>query len=247
MQPVAASDDITAAEYDRYRTSAPPDLYARLREFGVAASARVLDIGIGTGLAAAPLAAEGATIAGADPSAAMVAKARARFPNAEIVQASAEQLPFADASFDAAIAADVFHLVDQEAALGEARRVVRKGGAVALWWATLAGDNAVLGLRGAAAREAGTAAVPEALGGGFRSFYAAPFADRALRVVPWQHDTTVAGWIGYERTRAEVHRALGARAGAWLQALEQAMIQSYGSPDAAVRVRLLYYLYVGIV
>ena len=247
MHPVAAPDDVSVADYDRYRFAAPPELYERLRELGLAKTAKVVDVGIGTGLASVPLAAEGAAISGVDPSAAMVAQARGRFPQAQIVQASAEHLPFGDAAFDAAIAADVFHLVDQEAALREAMRVVRKGGLVAMWWPTLSNDTSILGLRATASRESGTGPVPEALGGGFRAFYAAPFADRTLRVIPSIRDTTVAGWTGYERTRGEVYRALGNRAGAWLGALEEAMIRNYGSSDARVRAALLFYLYVGVV
>ena len=247
MQHTAVSDESVAADYDRYRWPAPLDLYARLRELGVKPSAKVLDAGIGTGLASLPLAAEGASITGVDASPAMVAQARARLAQAQIVQAQVEQLPFPDAAFDAALAADVLHVVDQEAALAELRRVVRKGGLVAVWWPTLSTESDVLGLRAAASRAAGTPAVPEALGGGFRAFYAAPFADRALRVVPGIRETTVAGWIGYERTRSEVHRALGAQAESWLRALEHEMVRTYGSLDAPVRVRLMYYLYAGTI
>jgi SAM-dependent methyltransferase len=176
----------------------------------------------------------------------MLAKARVRLPQAELVQAHPEHLPFADGAFDAAIAADAFHLVDdQRAALAQLLRVVRRGGPVALWFTVFSRDADVLAHRGAASRLLGLSPVPEPLSGGFRSFYAAPFAGRSLRVVPRILDTTVAGWIGFERTRAEVWAAYGERADAWYDALEAELVRAYGRTEARMRVPCVQYVYVG--
>ena len=223
-----SSTGATATQYDRYRWSPNTELYDVLRTFGIGGAVRVLDLSVGK-QACAPLADAGATVSAHDPQ-------------------RAEQLPFGDASFDAAICADAFHLVgDQPAAFGELLRVVRPGGRVVLWWATLPTDCDILGHRAAAAREAGLAPAPDGLSGGFRSFYAAPFSDRAMRVVPMLLETSVEQWIGYERSRADVHNAYGSAAERWYDALERHLVRAYGAPDARLRLRLLQYVYIGTV
>jgi ubiquinone/menaquinone biosynthesis C-methylase UbiE len=89
---------------------------------------RVLDAGCGTGVVAAALA-ERAHVTGVDPEPEMLAVARRRLPpEVELLRASAEELPFADASFDAAVLRLVVHLLDRPRALAELRRVLAPGG-----------------------------------------------------------------------------------------------------------------------
>jgi ubiquinone/menaquinone biosynthesis C-methylase UbiE len=243
---VSGHDDL-AANYDRQRSSAPFEIYEILREHGLVSGRRVLDVGIGTGLASEPLASAGVTITGIDPSAEMLAGARARLPQAELVTGRAESLPFAPGSFDAAIAADVFQFVDQAVALGELLRVVRKGGTVAIWWQSISTEAEILGHRGAASRDLGLDVIPDPTTRGFRSFYAASFTARTVRVVPTLIRATVQGWMSLEFTRAEVRAAYGARARAWLDALGGHLVRAYGSPDAPMTVRAVSYLYLGTV
>ena len=98
---------------------------------------KVLDIGSGAGLLAHELAAEvGAvgSVDGIDPSESMLALARRRRPavgaaEIRVVTGDACALPFADGSFDAAVATQVYEYVhDMPTALGEAFRVLRPGG-----------------------------------------------------------------------------------------------------------------------
>ncbi|MBV8269122.1 MAG: methyltransferase domain-containing protein [Planctomycetaceae bacterium] len=90
---------------------------------------RVLDLGCGKGRFAARLAESGADVVGIDLSAAMLAEAE----GLALVRGSARRLPFASASFDAVVAVEVFeHLADVDAALREARRVLRPGGVLAI-------------------------------------------------------------------------------------------------------------------
>ena len=88
----------------------------------------VLEVGAGTGrqLAHHP---PGVSLTAVDPDAAALRRAAGRAPRARLVVAQAEALPFPDGSFDWLIFALVLCTVrDPEAALGEARRVLRPGG-----------------------------------------------------------------------------------------------------------------------
>jgi SAM-dependent methyltransferase len=99
----------------------------------VAASSRVLDVGCGRGDLCAAAAQRGARPVGVDLAEGMVQAAREAHPGLEFRRADAEDLPFADASFDAALGAFVVnHLPRPERAAAELRRVVAPGGRVAL-------------------------------------------------------------------------------------------------------------------
>ena len=100
---------------------------------GVGAGQRVVDVGAGTGALTAELAQRGAETAAAEPSAAFVAALRARFPGVDVQEAAAEELPWPDESFDAALAQLVVTFMsDAPMGLAEMRRVVRPGGTVAV-------------------------------------------------------------------------------------------------------------------
>ena len=88
----------------------------------------ILDIGCGPGALARVLVAEGARVTGIDPGEAALARAREAVPDARFEAASAEALPFADASFDGAVLLNALHHVPEPGqALAEAARVLRPG------------------------------------------------------------------------------------------------------------------------
>jgi demethylmenaquinone methyltransferase/2-methoxy-6-polyprenyl-1,4-benzoquinol methylase len=93
----------------------------------------VLDVATGTGLVAAELVRRGFRVTGVDQSPEMLASARRRFgPRVELVEASAEALPFDDASFDhLAVTYLLRYVEDPAATLVELARAVRPGGVVA--------------------------------------------------------------------------------------------------------------------
>jgi SAM-dependent methyltransferase len=106
---------------------------------------RVLDVGCGTGALTATVldVADPAEVIGVDPSEGYLAQATATVSDrrARFEVAAAESLPLDDASFDVVVSGLVLNFVsDPAVALGEAVRVVRRGGTVAAYvWDYAAG------------------------------------------------------------------------------------------------------------
>jgi ubiquinone/menaquinone biosynthesis C-methylase UbiE len=95
---------------------------------------KVLDVGCGTGLMSAKLAATGRRVVGVDISAAMVKRARMRNDGRmEFSLGDAERLPFPEHSFGAVVNLISFHhYPDPLRAACEFRRVLRPGGRLVL-------------------------------------------------------------------------------------------------------------------
>jgi SAM-dependent methyltransferase len=121
--------------YDRFMGVYSVQLAPQLADLaGVEPGRRVRDVGGGPGaLSTEHVARHGpAAVSAVDPSETFVAAARERLPGVAVERASAEQLPFPDDSFDAAIAQLVVHFMsDPVAGLAEMGRVTRTGGVVA--------------------------------------------------------------------------------------------------------------------
>jgi SAM-dependent methyltransferase len=95
---------------------------------------RVLDVGCGPGVLTAVLVQRyGASRVDAiDPTPPFVAAARERLPGVDVREGAAEELPYADASYDAALAQLVIHFMkDPAQGVAEMVRVTRHGGSVA--------------------------------------------------------------------------------------------------------------------
>lgn len=151
----------------------------------------VLDVATGTGLVAAELLRRGFEVTGLDQSPGMLEVARRRFDDrVELVEGSAESLPFADGGFDHLTVTYLLRYVDDPGAtLAELARVVGSGGVVAslefgvprgparlLWEAYV---QAVLPLAGRALRN-GWQEVGGFLGGSIREFWSRYPLERQL-------------------------------------------------------------------
>jgi len=100
-----------------------------LDSVGVKSGVKLLDIASGPGYVAAAAAKRGAIVVGVDFSAAMVADAQRRHPGIDFREGDAEQLPFGNGLFDAAVMNfGILHLARPEQALVEAHRVLRAAG-----------------------------------------------------------------------------------------------------------------------
>jgi len=121
------SFDVTADAYDRFMGRYSVGLAAQMADLaGVAQGQRVLDVGCGPGALTHELVTRlGAdAVAAVDPSESFVAAASARNPGVDVRLAPAEELPFDDREFDAAIAQLVVHFMkDPVTGLREMGRV----------------------------------------------------------------------------------------------------------------------------
>jgi ubiquinone/menaquinone biosynthesis C-methylase UbiE len=138
-----------AAMYDRsLKASEEAGLGEMRRELLAGAAGRVLELGAGTGLNLDlyPEAVEELVLVEPDPHMAKRLRARlaASSRRASVLEAPAERLPQADASFDIAVATLVFCTIpDPAAALAELRRVLVPGGRLLLIEHVRANDPAL--------------------------------------------------------------------------------------------------------
>jgi SAM-dependent methyltransferase len=134
--------------YDRHIGRYSAELARGLVELaGVAAGHEVLDVGCGTGLLTVELATVvgGDHVSAVDPSEPFATTCRRRVPEADVRVAAAEQLPFADRSFDRVLSQLVLtFLDDQDAGVREMVRVTRPGGTVATCVWDYAGEMTLL-------------------------------------------------------------------------------------------------------
>jgi SAM-dependent methyltransferase len=151
------SFDVGADAYDRFMGRYSEPLAPRFAEFAaIATGQRVLDVGCGPGALTAELVRRvgSGTVSAVDPSEPFVAAVRDRNPGVSVHRAAAEELPFDDRAFDAALAQLVVHfMADPVGGLREMARVTREDGVVAACVWDHAGARGPLSLFWRAARE----------------------------------------------------------------------------------------------
>jgi ubiquinone/menaquinone biosynthesis C-methylase UbiE len=135
-RPALKSFDRVADVYDETR-GLPDDVAAGIGDAlaallrRVAEQPRLLEVGIGTGRMAVPLAARGIRVTGIDIAPAMLARLRTKRSDIDLMLAEASHLPLRPATFDAALFVHILHLVpDAAATLRATLPLVRAGGVI---------------------------------------------------------------------------------------------------------------------
>jgi SAM-dependent methyltransferase len=134
----AGSLDRWPEDYERGRPGWPPEV---VDVPGLPPTATVLELGAGTGKLTRLLVPTFGRVIAVEPAEAMRRLLVSHCPEAEALAGSAEEIPLADASFDAVFVAEAFHRFDGERALAEIARVLRLGGALVLLWNLPAGPT----------------------------------------------------------------------------------------------------------
>jgi SAM-dependent methyltransferase len=175
--------DVAASSYDAFMGRWSRLLSAPFTDFAeVEQGSRVVDVGAGTGALTAELVARAgvSSVVAVDPSPSFVRSLRERFDGVPVEQAPAESLPFADSSFDVALAQLVVHFMqDPVAGLREMARVVAPGGVVAASVWDYAGKRDPLRQFWAAARDLDPDLVDESLRAGTAQGHLADLMSRA--------------------------------------------------------------------
>jgi len=119
--------------YDNFMGRYSTRLAAPFADFAGIHGGSVVDVGAGTGALTAELLRRGATVAAAEPAPAFAEALRVRHADIDVRDAPAEELPWEDGQFDAALAQLVVSFMrDAPTGVAEMRRVVRPGGTVAV-------------------------------------------------------------------------------------------------------------------
>jgi SAM-dependent methyltransferase len=152
---------VAGEKYDRFMGRYLPTLAVAFADAsGVRSGMSVLDVGCGPGGLTRELVARvGAdNVAAIDPSPPFVAAARERNPGVDVHEAGAEDLPFEDDAFDAALASLVVAFMqDANAGIAEMSRVTKPDGVVAACMWDVRGGMTMLRVM----REAAASVIPD--------------------------------------------------------------------------------------
>ena len=234
------------AAYDKFMGRYSMRLAAPFADFAAIESGmRVADVGAGTGALAAELVRRGAHVAAGDPSPAFVAALRERLPAADAQLARAEELPWPDESFDAALAQLVLTFMDDApAGVREMRRVVRHAGTVAVCMWEREGMEMLAAIQRAQRALGGGGVMPEA-----RTLYRSRHEIESLFADGFADVTTEllevdASYDGFDEFWDALRGGAGP-AGAWAASLEaealtagrEEVYRQLGEPEGAFTLR----------
>lgn len=126
------------ANYVKYRPGYPQEVLSYLAEqAGLTPGSVIADVGCGTGISSRLFLANGNTVYGIEPNAAMRAAAREQlsdFPAFRLIDGTSDATTLPNASVDLVVAAQAFHWFDPEPTRREWLRILRPGGRIVLIW-----------------------------------------------------------------------------------------------------------------
>jgi SAM-dependent methyltransferase len=127
---------VDALDYDELRPQYAPEAVEWVAERGrIVPGSRVVDLAAGTGRLSGRFLSLGVDLIAVEPAANMRAVLEERFPSIHAIVATAESMPFDDGTIDLVVVGNAFHHFDRDAAMAEIHRILRPGGALALFWA----------------------------------------------------------------------------------------------------------------
>lgn len=235
-----------AADYARYRPHYPAELYAALAA-RCEDHALAWDCGTGNGQAAVGLAAHFDRVVATDASAEQIAQAEPH-PRVTYHVAPAPRSPLAGASADLVTVAQAIHWFDVDAFYAEVRRVLKPGGALAVWTYGLQRVapeidplldrfyRAIVGPYWPPERRHVDAA--------YRTL-PFPFAEESLPVPPMTMDWTLDELLGYLGTWSASQRYLRATGEDPVAQIREDVAAAWGEPGAARRVTWPLYIRLG--
>lgn len=228
--------DPLAEVYARSRPTYPDGLYDALPLDG----ATVLDVGAGTGISSRGMAERGATVYAFDLAARMLA-----LNTVPRAVADAHALPVRDGAADLVTYAQAFHWVDAERAVPEMRRVLRDGGAAAVWW----NNSDARSERWWQVQQETIEALNRGYGRNYRDYsvhdpaadLAIAFDDVTTHDVPWARTIDMDTYLVYLSSKSYV-AALGDRMPEFLEGQRALMTEAF--PDGVVTERFVTHLWV---
>jgi SAM-dependent methyltransferase len=127
---------VDALDYDELRPEYAPEAVAWVAErCGIGPGSRLVDLAAGTGRLSGWFLQLGVDVIAVEPAANMRAVLEERFPTVRALVATAESMPFDDGAVDAVVVGNAFHHFGHDAAMAEIYRILRPGGALAVFWA----------------------------------------------------------------------------------------------------------------
>jgi SAM-dependent methyltransferase len=197
-QRIARSFGVDPERYDRARPRYPAAMISRIAEGGP----DVVDVGIGTGIAARQLRDAGCRVLGVEPDPRMAEVARRHGFPVEI--ARFEDWAPRGRTFDTVVAGQAWHWVDPVAGAARAAEVLRPGGRLALFWNTVEPPAGLAAAFGEVYRTAAPslpfnpfavadpyASVAEKATTGLDTAFGTPEVWR----YPWEHEYTREDWL----------------------------------------------------
>lgn len=126
------------ANYDQARPTYPARLFADISEYAqLSPGSRLLEIGCGTGQATVPFLEMGHNVTAVEIGGDLAAFTRQKlsvFSNLVVAHEAFEDFQSAPASYDLVFSASAFHWLPKKSAYEQARRLLKPGGTLALFW-----------------------------------------------------------------------------------------------------------------